>query len=55
MKKQPVLLPSLPEQEKIGKYFTNLDNLIALQQKELDGYKELKRIITADVLLAKRL
>ena len=43
MKKQPVLLPSLPEQEKIGKYFTNLDNLIALQQKELDGYKELKK------------
>lgn len=43
MKKQPVLLPSLPEQEKIGKYFSSLDNLIALQQKELDGYKELKK------------
>ena len=31
------------EQEKIGKYFDNLDNLITSQQQELDGYKELKK------------
>lgn len=31
------------EQKKIGEYFSNLDNLIALQQQELDGYKELKK------------
>lgn len=37
------LTPSLEEQKKIGEYFSNLDNLIALQQKELDGYKELKK------------
>lgn len=37
------LIPSLEEQKKIGEYFSNLDNLIALQQKELDGYKELKK------------
>lgn len=34
---------SIVEQKKIGEYFSNLDNLIALQQKELDGYKELKK------------
>lgn len=34
--------PEYDEQKKIGDYFTNLDNLIILQQKELDGYKELK-------------
>ena len=34
---------SYEEQDKIGTYFTNLDNLITLQQKELDGYKELKK------------
>ena len=37
------LIPTLEEQKKIGEYFSNLDNLIALQQKELDGYKELKK------------
>lgn len=35
--------PTMDEQQKIGNYFCNLDNLIALQQKELDGYKELKK------------
>lgn len=35
--------PTMNEQQKIGNYFCNLDNLIALQQKELDGYKELKK------------
>ena len=37
------LTPSLEEQKKIGEYFSNLDNLIAFQQKEIDGYKELKK------------
>lgn len=35
--------PCLAEQQRISEYFSNLDNLIALQQKELDGYKELKK------------
>lgn len=35
--------PEYDEQKKIGDYFANLDNLIILQQKELDGYKELKK------------
>lgn len=44
MSKMPLLMPpTMGEQKKIGEYFSNLDNLIALQQKELDGYKELKK------------
>lgn len=38
-----VTIPTCGEQKKIGEYFSNLDNLIFLQQKELDGYKELKK------------
>lgn len=39
-----LILPgNVYEQEKIGQYFENLDSLIALQQKEIDGYKELKK------------
>lgn len=38
-----IMVPSYEEQKKIGSYFSNLDNLIAFQQKELDGYKELKK------------
>ena len=41
--KEKILVPSLKEQKKIGTYFDNLDSLIALQQKEIDGYKELKK------------
>ena len=36
-------VPSLEEQKKIGVYFQNLDSLIASQQQELEGYKELKK------------
>ncbi len=39
----PISMPSKEEQKKIGEYFQSLDNLITLQQKELDGYKELKK------------
>ena len=35
--------PSSEEQQQIGTLFQQLDNLIAIQQKELDGYKELKK------------
>ena len=31
------------EQEKIGKYFQHLDNLITLHQRECDKWKELKK------------
>lgn len=35
--------PCLAEQQRIGEYFSSLDNLITSQQQELDGYKELKK------------
>lgn len=35
--------PTKEEQDKISSYFESLDNLITLQQKEIDGYKELKK------------
>lgn len=38
-----VSTPSESEQLKIGEYFQNLDSLIASQEQELDGYKELKK------------
>ncbi|MDV6340156.1 restriction endonuclease subunit S [Nitrosomonas sp. Is24] len=38
-----VYVPILAEQEKIGAYFQNLDNLIALHQTELDKLNNLKK------------
>lgn len=35
--------PSIQEQIKIGRYFDNLDNLITLHQRKLDGLKKLKK------------
>lgn len=44
MAAMPLMMPpTLDEQKKIGEYFQNLDNLIASQQQELEGYKELKK------------
>ena len=39
----PVVLPPKAEQEKIGQYFTNLDRLITLHQRELEKLKNLKK------------
>ena len=36
-------IPSEAEQKKIGEYFSNLDNLITLHQRELDRLLELKK------------
>ena len=38
-----ILIPSLPEQKKIGEFFNNLDNLIDAEQKKLDNLKQLKK------------
>lgn len=44
MENKFVMLPSsIEEQIKIGKLFQQIENLIASQQQELDGYKELKK------------
>ena len=36
-------MPSKEEQEKIGGYFANLDNLIALHQRKHETLKEIKK------------
>lgn len=44
MENKIIMLPSsIEEQIKIGKLFQQIENLIASQQQELDGYKELKK------------
>ncbi|MCI9697934.1 restriction endonuclease subunit S [Vibrio parahaemolyticus] len=41
--KMKVKIPSLTEQTKIGQYFQNLDNLIALQQQKINKLKNIKQ------------
>ena len=41
--KQSILLPILSEQQKIGKFFKQLDDTIALHQRKLDLLKEQKK------------
>lgn len=41
--KQSILLPILSEQQKIGKFFYQLDNTITLHQRKLDLLKETKK------------
>ena len=36
-------VPNIDEQEKIGAFFTNIDNLITLQQRKCEELKELKK------------
>ncbi|MFI3161807.1 restriction endonuclease subunit S [Streptococcus suis] len=41
----PIPLPTLPEQEVIGNFFSDLDQLITLHQRKLDDVKELKKAL----------
>lgn len=41
--KKVVLIPEMPEQQKIGNFFTNLDNLITLHQHKLKKLKNIKK------------
>ena len=43
VKKWDVMVPSKNEQIKIGKFFKQLDEMIALQQRDLDVLKETKK------------
>ena len=36
-------IPTFDEQQKIGAYFSELDNLITLHQRKLEGYKRVKK------------
>ena len=40
-----IMCPSKAEQVKIGEYFSNIDNLIALQQRKCDDLKEIKKFM----------
>ena len=39
----PIIFPGLSEQQKIGAFFKELDKTIALHQRQLDNYKQLKK------------
>src|SRR5699024_1810303 len=43
MSKMPIMIPELSEQKKIGSFFEQLDNTIALHQRKLDLLKEQKK------------
>ena len=43
VKNWEIFVPAKAEQIKIGDFFKNLDNTIALHQRQLDNYKELKK------------
>ena len=42
-KKTPISLPEMKEQQQIGAYFRNLDNLITLHQRELEKLQNIKK------------
>ena len=39
----PIIFPGLSEQQKIGAFFKELDKTIALHQRQLDNYRQLKK------------
>jgi type I restriction enzyme S subunit len=43
IKDAQIMVPVEAEQEKIGSFFTNLDNLITLHQRELENLKKMKQ------------
>ena len=45
------IAPSKEEQEEIGKYFENLDNLITLHQHKLESMKELKKSLLQQMFI----
>lgn len=46
-------VPSLAEQQQIGTYFKNLDNLITLHQRKCDKYSNIKKGMMSDLLKGK--
>ena len=46
-----VLIPSLPEQQAIGTYFTNLDNLISAHQEKISQLETLKKKLLQDMFI----
>jgi len=48
-----ITMPSLPEQRKIGEYFTQIDTLITLHQRKLDQLKQTKKYFLQNMFPAK--
>ena len=46
-----VLIPSLPEQQAIGAYFSNLDNLIVAHQEKISQLETLKKKLLQDMFI----
>jgi len=46
-----ILMPSVEEQEKIGEYFANLDQLITLHQRKCEKLKELKKFMLQNMFV----
>ncbi|WP_029177052.1 restriction endonuclease subunit S [Streptococcus suis] len=49
--KTRLFIPTLPEQEAIGSFFSDLDQLITLHQRKLDDVKELKKALLQKMFL----
>ncbi|HEO8622128.1 restriction endonuclease subunit S [Streptococcus suis] len=47
----PISLPTLPEQEAIGSFFSDLDQLITLHQRQLDHLKLLKKALLQQMFI----
>ncbi|NQP52444.1 restriction endonuclease subunit S [Streptococcus suis] len=47
----PIPLPTLPEQEAIGSFFSGLDQLITLHQRQLDHLKLLKKALLQQMFI----
>ena len=47
----PIAFPSLPEQQAIGTYFSNLDNLITAHQEKISQLETLKKKLLQDMFI----
>ena len=47
----PILMPSVDEQEKLGTYFSNLDNLITLHQRKYEELKNIKKFMLQNMFV----
>ena len=51
VKNQKILIPSMEEQQAIGTYFSNLDNLIAAHQEKISQLETLKKKLLQDMFI----
>ena len=49
--KMPIVFPSIPEQQAIGSYFSNLDNLINSHQEKISQLETLKKKLLQDMFI----